>query len=263
LQTSDELKANVDELIAKAENRADDEYVASALAYAKGVVASDKSVVGDYKIAFMKLRYALSGKQQLGDMMSAVSSVSYKDYSEYVLTNLRAAYADASAVFGGDASSDEVLKAYDELKKWYDLKGDVTIGGKEYKKVSNAAYVTGLNLSIMTGYCSIYTPGTNVSGVNLNWAQVMLLQYDEAQGAYVVKQNFFGNGQPATIMSKLGFEGNVVPEGYLVIGAHGDSGKDQTNREYVKSAKVGQKCVFYGIDLETYTVGVAAYFAFE
>ena len=263
LQTSDELKTNVNNLIKTAEGKADDEYVASALAYAKDVVASQTSVVGDYKIAFMKLRYALSGKQQLGEMMSAAASVSYKDYSEYVLTNLRAAYANASAVFGGNASADETYEAYLELKKWYDLKGDVTIDGKEYKAVTNAAFVTGLNLSIMTGYCSIYTPGTNVSSVNLNWAQVVLLQYDESQGAYVVKQNFFGNGQPATIMSKLGFEGNVVADGYLVIGAHGDSGKDAANRDYVKTAKAGQKCLFYGIDVDSLAVGVGAYFTFE
>ncbi len=263
LQTSDELKSNVDALIEQAEGRADDEYVASALAFAKDVTANDKSVVGDYKLAYMKLRYALSGKQQLGDLMSAVAGVSYKDYSEYVLTNLRAAYADASAIFGGDASAEEVLAAYDELNKWYKLSGDVTIDGVEYKTVTNAAFVTGLNLSILTGYCSIYTPGTNVSGVNLNWTQVVLLQYDEAQGAYIVKKNFFGNGQPTTIMSNLGFDGNVVSEGYLVIGAHGDSGTDAANRDFVKAAGTGKKCLFYGIDLENCTIGVGAYFTFE
>lgn len=263
LQTGEELAANVADLIEKAELRADDEYVATALAYAKDVVASDKSVVGDYKIAYMKLRYALSGKKQLGDLMSAVAGVSYKDYSEYVLTNLRAAYTTAAAAFGGDASTEDVLAAYDELKKWYELKGDVTIDGVEYKTVTQAAYVTGLNLSILTGYCSIYTPGTNVSGVNLNWAQVALLQYDEAQGAYVVKQNFFGNGQPATIMGKLGFDGNIVPEGYLVIGAHGDSGSDAANRDFVKAAGTGKKCLIYGIDLENCTIGVGAYITFE
>lgn len=263
LQTGEELAANVADLIENAELRTEDEYVAAALAYAKDVVASDKSVVGDYKIAYMKLRYALSGKKQLGDLMSAVAGVSYKDYSEYVLTNLRAAYTTAAAAFGGDASTEDVLAAYDELKKWYGLKGDVTIDGVEYKAVTEAAYVTGLNLSIQTGYCSIYTPGTNVSGVNLNWAQVVLLQYDEAQGAYVVKQNFFGNGQPATIMSKLGFDGNIVPEGYLVIGAHGDSGSDAANRDFVKAAGTGKKCLIYGIDLENCTIGVGAYITFE
>ena len=110
MQTGEELAANVADLIEKAELRADDEYVATALAYAKDVVASDKSVVGDYKIAYMKLRYALSGKKQLGDLMSAVAGVSYKDYSEYVLTNLRAAYTTAAAAFGGDASTEVYCK---------------------------------------------------------------------------------------------------------------------------------------------------------
>lgn len=263
LQTGEELKDSVKDLIAQAEKRSEDAYVAPALAYAKAVLADSQSIVGDYRIAYMKLRYALSGKKQLGDLMADVAAVSYKDYSEYVLTNLRAAYANASAVFGGTASPEETLTAYNELNKWYKLSGNVTVDGTEYTTIDKAAYLTGLNLSIMTGYCSIYTPGTDVSGVNLNWAQVMLLQYDESQDAYIVKKNFFGNGQPATIMNNLGFEGNTVPEGCLVIGAHGDSGSDAANRDFVKTAKVGQKCLFYGIDFDTLSIGVAAYFTFE
>lgn len=260
LQTEETLKNNVASLIEQAQEKKDDTYVASALAFAKAVSESTTSISGDYQIAYMRLRYALSGKNQLGDLMSKVAGITYTDYSEYILGNLRTAYASASAVFGKNATAEEISAAYEELNKWYALSGDVTVDGTEYKKVESGAYLTGLNLKILTGYCSIYTPGTNITGVNLNWSQVTLVRYSEEAGAYLVEQNFFGNGQAAKIISSLGFE--VVPEDCLVIGTHGDSGTDAINKEFVASAKVGQKLVLYGIDPNAGTIGIGAYFTF-
>ncbi len=263
LQTSDERKQEVQDLIEQAEVKKTDSYVANALAYAVNVTERTDAVSGDYLLAYMKLRYALSGKNALGDLMSEVAGITFSDYSEYVLSNLRTAYQNASSVFGNaNATAAEVEAAYAELRTWYMLSGDVEIDGKTYSTVDTGIYLTGLNLSILTNYCSIYTPGTNVSGVNLNWSQVTLLRYSTDAEAFLIEDNFFGAGNPTMILSRLGFE--VVPDDCLVIGTHGDTGTaGESNRTLAAKGTKGQMLVLYGIDLESNTTGVGAYFAFE
>ena len=261
LKVPTELKNQVSELASQAQSKEDD-YAKAAYAAAQKVLGDEKSVLGSYLTAFMKLRYALSGKNELGDLMGTATAIVFTDYSEFVLENIRKAYAGASAAFGGVADAAAIKKAYDELKKWLDLKGDVTIDGTDYKKVASGIYLTGMNLSIMADYSCIFTPGMNAASVNLNWSQVIQLRWDKEQEAYMVEQNFFGNGAPTTIKSKLKFTDDIIPEDCIVIGVHGDTASGQANRKIASNAKEGQILVLHGIDLENKTSDIGSYFEF-
>ncbi len=261
LKVPAELKEQVSKLAEQAKGLTDD-YAKAAYDTAAKVLADDNAVKANYLTAFMKLRYALSGKNQLGDLMTSATAVVFTEYSEYVLQNIREAYAKASAAFGGVADAEKVQAAYDELKKWLDMKGNVTIEGTEYKTVSSGIYLTGMNRSIMADYSCIFTPGMNATKINLNWSQVLLLRWNEEQEAYVLEQNFFGNGQAATIQKKLGFADDIIPDDCIVIGVHGDSPSGQANRKIASNAKTGQVLVLHGIDLDTKTSGIGAYFEF-
>ncbi|MBQ0092712.1 MAG: phosphodiester glycosidase family protein [Clostridiales bacterium] len=267
-RSSETLKTNkavideVKDLIEKAKS-SEDADVKAVVAAANSVVSDAKSTNGDYLNVLLRLRYALSGKKELGSLMSRANAVVFTEYSEFVLNNLREAYKCASAAYGGVADAEQVKNAYDELKKWLELKGNVTIEGTEYKTITSGIYLTGMNLSIMTGYSCIFTPGINASGVNLNWSQVILLRWNEEQEAYMVEKNFFGNGNPATIAKNLNFTDNIIPEDCIVIGVHGDTGTpSEANRSLAAKAKKGQILKLNGIDLKSKTTGVGSYFEF-
>ena len=257
------LISEADKLVSDSSFTGDINFLKTALTYAKSVASSKQSMPGDYSKAIMRLHNALDVKGSLGDLMTRAASISYADYSEYVLERIRAAYAKADEVYKNEqATKDEVNAAYAELKKWIDLSGNVTINGTKYETVKNGLYLTGFNAKIVDKSSVIYTPGTNIRDMNLTWARVLMLRKDSATGNYLVEKNANGgqsSGVEATV-KMLGFD--TVPEDCILIVVHGDDGIGKVNKELATAAKIGQKLVLYGIDIETQTIEVGAYFMF-
>lgn len=262
LKTSTAIVNEVKELASKAASSADSS-VKELGKKADAIVKNSKSTYGEYINILLRLRFAFSGKQQLGKLMSEVAGVKFSDYSEFALNHLRTAYSAASAQFGSvSLSPDGCQKAYEELEKWYKLSGDITYEGKDYKKISTGIYLTGINLSILNGYSVIFTPGTDMTGMNLNWTYNILARYDETEKAYRLEKNLSSNGKAQNAFDQFGF--NVVPGDCLVIAVHTDGtpGPATDNKNIAAKAKKGQYLVMHGIDLETKLSGVGAYFEF-
>ncbi len=261
LQPSEEAKTALSDLMEQA-GSSDDDAVKEALEYAQSVLDNEKAVSGDYTFAAMRLQEALSGKSELAELLGKAAGVSFTDYSEYALSQLREAYAEATGVFGdAEATPDEVDVARERLAKWLESTDALTVGGTTYPKLesTNAFYLTDFNSKIYSNYTIIFTPGQSIvaTTANLTWSGVVLLRKNN-HGAYVVEKYFFGNGNNDYIYSQLGFEDNVVPEDCLVIGAHGvatDPVRD--------AATAGSVLVPHGFNIEEQTIGFGAYFSFE
>lgn len=265
-ETAKELQAliaNASELMESASFTGDIAFLRAALDYAKAVYASGQSMPGDYTKAIMRLRNALDVKGSLGDLLSRASGIRFSDYSEYVLGQIRSAYAKASEVYDDpNATNDAVNAACEELQKWLDMTGSVTIDGQTYQKVEGGLYLTGFNVKIADKFAAIYTPGTNIRNMNLEWARVLVLRKDSKSGDYLLEKNEDGGkgaGVNATV-AMLGFD--TVPEDRILIVVHGDDGIGKANKELATAAETGQKLVLHGIDIETKTIEVGAYFTF-
>ena len=262
LQPSDETKTALEDLIAKAQDSTDED-VKAALEYAQSVVKNDKSVSGDYTKAMMRLRDALNNKGVLSTMLALASGATYSDYSEYVLTRLREAYAAGSEVFGNpNATADEIAIATAQLVKWVNAKGEYSTSEATYPKITTDGnfYFSHFNTKIAEGDNTLFTPGQSIAqnDANLKWAGAILL-HKNAHGSYVVENvvNGAAMGSDDYVPNELGF--TVVPEGYLVLGAHGE----ENNTAVRTAAKVGSIFVPHGIDIEKRNIGVGAYFSFE
>lgn len=261
LQPSAGTKSTLSDLMKQAES-SNNEAVKAALEYAQSILDNEKSVSGDYTFAVMRLQEALSGKSELAELLSKAAGISFTDYSEYALSQLRETYEEAIGVFGNaEATPNEVGTAYERLAKWVDSTGSSTVGGTTYPKLESkdAFYLTRFNSVIYTDNTNFFTPGQSIaaSAANLNWSGVVMLRKN-SHGAYVVEKVFNGNGNADYIYGQLGFEGNVVPEDYLVIGAHGVA-----NNPVRAAATVGSVLVPHGFNIEEQTIGVGAYFSFE
>ncbi len=104
-------------------------------------------VSGDVRSLLMRLQAALSGKDKLNELVTKAVSVNFADYSEEVLTNLRAAYAEGLAVLGSDeATSEQVTEATKNIEKWLALTGEqgfVISEGKSYTVTGGSNYTNG------------------------------------------------------------------------------------------------------------------------
>ncbi len=129
------LQAKIDEAKASLEANPN-EAIAELVADAEALLASDAPVSGDVRKMLNDLSGALSGKDELADLVAKATGISYKDYSEVVLTKLRAAYDNAVAVLGSDeATIEDVENAAAELKSLLALTGEATLvlsTGKNY-----------------------------------------------------------------------------------------------------------------------------------
>ncbi|MBR5780289.1 MAG: phosphodiester glycosidase family protein [Clostridia bacterium] len=125
------LQAKIDEA-----KTASNEAIAGLVAEAEALLASDAPVSGDVRKMLADLSGALSGKDELADLVAQATGISYKDYSEVVLTKLRAAYDNAVAVLGAeDSTIEQVEEAAAELKSLLALSGEATLvvsTGKDY-----------------------------------------------------------------------------------------------------------------------------------
>ncbi len=261
LQTSEETKSTLTGLMTQAE-ASDSDAVKAALEYAQSVLDNEKSVSGDYTFAIMRLQEALSGKSELAALLGSAAGITFTDYSEYALDQIRAACSKASAVFAkSNATSDEVSAALAELDKWLKSTGDVTVDGKTYKKLSTteAFPLKHFNASIQTDDLNAFTPGKSIAqtDANLRWSLTILFRKN-ALGQYIVEKVFYPSGNEQTVYNQLNFEGNIVPEDCLVFGAN-----DASNELIKNHVKVGKMLVLHGIDLEEQTIGIGAYFTLE
>lgn len=259
LQPSEESQKKLADLLQQAQGSTDP-YVQSALAFAQGIVDHDTSVIGDYTFAMMCLRDALSGKSSLNEQMTLALGIDFKQYSEYALTRLREAYANASEVFGSSTSTkDDIAVAYARLEKWINAKGEYSTSDATYGALSgNAGFApTRFNASMQENDCNIFTPGASVAQAyaNLRWSSAVLLRKN-AHGSYVVEKTAVGNGSTTYVTEQFGF--TVVPEDCLVIGAHG-----AWSSPVRTAAAVGQIFVPHGFDIKKQTIGIGAYFTFE
>lgn len=261
LQASAETKSTLADLMEQAES-SDDEAVQTALEYAQSVLGNEKSVSGDYTFAVMRLQEALSGKSELSALLGTAAGIKFIDYSEYALDQIRAACSKASAVFAkSDATSDEVDAALEELNKWLACKGDITVEGTIYKQLSTteAFPLKHFNTSIVTDDLNAFTPGKSVAQADANLQYALTIVFHKnALGQYIIEKTFYTDGKPQMVSNLLGFKNDIVPEDYLVFGAHG------TNNELLKNyAKVGKMLVLHGIDLEMQSIGIGGYFTLE
>ncbi len=98
------------------------------VAAADALLASEAPVSGDVRKMLADLSGALSGKDELSDLIARATGISYADYSEIVLTELRAAYDNAVAVLGADdATLEDVENAVAELKSLLSLTGEAAL----------------------------------------------------------------------------------------------------------------------------------------
>lgn len=232
----------------------------AALTYAKAVSASERSMPGDYTKAIMRLQEIVDAKGPLGNLLNKASEINFTAYSEYVLQQLRAAYTEAFGIYTDDgATQAEINAAYERLLKWYNATGDYTESGVTYRQLTEEGnfYLSCFNRKIDTNNCIIFTAGESIeqSAANLQWSCAVLLRKN-AKGQYIVEKVIDGNGTASYVPTQLGF--NTVPEGCIVIGAHG-----KCKIPVRSAAEIGKILVPHGFDPETQAISIGAYFTLE
>lgn len=83
------------------------EALSAYIAEAEALIATGTVLEGDAR----RLIADLSGKGELRELINAAGTISYKDYSEAVLTKIREAHANALDIYFGDATPAEVADA--------------------------------------------------------------------------------------------------------------------------------------------------------
>ncbi|MBE6683755.1 MAG: hypothetical protein E7595_06370 [Ruminococcaceae bacterium] len=117
------LQAKIDEAKASLESAPNDA-IAELVAAAEAVLAEETPVSSDVRKALADLSSALSGKDELSDAVALAGGISYKDYSEAVLTEIREVYDEAVALLGEENADLEAIKAVTaELKSLLSLTG--------------------------------------------------------------------------------------------------------------------------------------------
>ncbi len=121
------LQAKIDEATASLESNPN-EAIAEIVADAKALLASDAPVSGDVRAMLSVLSTALSGKDQLSVAIAKATGISYKDYSEAVLSAIRENYEKAVELLGAeDASLTEIKEVTEKLNSLLSLTGDSTL----------------------------------------------------------------------------------------------------------------------------------------
>ncbi len=129
------LQAKIDTAKASLEATPNDA-ISALVEEAEALLASDAPVSGDVRKMLADLSGALSGKDELSALVAQATGISYKDYSEVVLTQIRAAYDNAVYVLGAnDSTIEQVENATAELKLLLALTGNTSLvvsTGKKY-----------------------------------------------------------------------------------------------------------------------------------
>ncbi|MBO5914132.1 MAG: phosphodiester glycosidase family protein [Clostridia bacterium] len=121
------LQAKIDEAKA-ALAEAPNESISALVSAAEALLASEAPVSGDVRKMLSDLSGALSGKDELTDLVAQATGISYKDYSEAVLGEIRAAYDNAVAILGSEeATFEDVENAAEKLETLLALTGESTL----------------------------------------------------------------------------------------------------------------------------------------
>ena len=120
------LQAKIDEAKAGLAETPNDS-IKALVDVAEALLASDAPVSGDVRKMLSDLSGALSGKDELTDLVAKATGISYKDYSETILTQIRATYDKAVALLGAEnASLKDIEDTTALLKELLALTGDAT-----------------------------------------------------------------------------------------------------------------------------------------
>ena len=222
--------ASAKESVASIPNAALSAYIAEA----EALVEEDVVLESDARRLIAKL----SGKGELRDLISEAAAISYKDYSESVLTKIRAAYAEALVAYFGDATPAEIAEITAELSSAlknssYVLlsKGasyTVTDGGRTDIYVDDGVRLT-------DGSKSNKDPGTNsYSGFNCTGKTVEVIvdlgsvKETSTYTAYAASYTDWGIQAPKTMKVLVSEDGSsyteaAVMESSLVLGTGSSS----------------------------------------
>ncbi len=220
------------------------------------VVAEGEALLNDIPLKhevvelMIRLDSAMSGISELEALLARAEGISYTDYNEATLARIRDAYSEGKALLASgtpDSASVNALSA----------KLEALLNTQCTDKVTNGIYVHGFNSFIYTGNCFIYTPdfGTiTATNANHRYASSAICKWDATQGAYVVTRKIIGTGSVSNV---------TLASDEIMIAAHGDSGTDAANKAKITNAKVGQYLNIYGIDIDSKSIGIAAYVEFS
>ncbi len=122
------------------------------------------------------------------------------------------------------------------------------------------AYISNVNTALANGDCNVFTSDfgaiTNASA-SITWASIVIAKWDNAKGAYVVKEvygsNYDGNTfnleDDEIMIAAHDWETNLAGQAAVVGSAF--------NKAKVASAQVGDVVEFVGVDTETWEFTVA------
>ena len=129
----------------KFNDKAEDEEIKEALAYAAEIAGKDDATEGEYKKACTEIANAVYYLEGLEQLLAAAEGADKAVYTEYAYTHLTEAAKEGRALLERDATKEELLAAYNNLLYWYTLTGEIKVNvaaGKSYTTniASNTTY---------------------------------------------------------------------------------------------------------------------------
>lgn len=197
------------------------------------------------------VQFTASQQDGLSDAISAAEAVYFGDYSEDVLSQLRAAYDEGKALLASSTATYTQKKASaDKINALVARKGEGTL-------VSKAVGITALNKKVVTGDNIVFTPsfGT-ITGDNANhkWTSNVIAKWDAEKQGYVITAKSYGNGAETPSIT--------LASGEILISTHYDSTipVSVSNHELMMATKVGDILTFYGCTPASNKNSVGSYF---
>ncbi len=191
----------------------------------------------------------------LDDAMAAAEAIYFGDYSEEVLTLIRAKYATAKSLSSSSSATYAQKKACaDELNALVARSGEGTLVGQ-------GIYVTAYNKKVVTEDCNIFTPsfGTiTATNANHKWSHNILAKWDSEENAYLISSISTPQGENITDVTLASDEILIAVHITSTNPTHSDE-----NYQALMQAKKGDKLTFYGTDPKTASSSVGMYFTFE
>lgn len=192
----------------------------------------------------------------LDKAVANADAIYFGDYSENVLSLIRAKYATAKSLLASSTSTYQQKKTCaDELNALIARKGEGTL-------VSEGCYVTAFNKKVVAADCNIFTPsfGTiTADKANHKWTTNIIAKYDTDEAAYIIKSIDLCPGNNVTDVT--------IASDEILIAVHQDTTNSACNSlkngKYIGGAKVGDVLTFVGADPKAGTITCGAYFTYE
>ncbi len=190
----------------------------------------------------------------LSDAIAAAEAIYHRDYSEEVLTLIRAKYATAKSLSASTSATYTQKKTCaDELNALIARKGQGTL-------VTGGIAVNKYNAKITTADCNIFTPsfGTvTASTANHKWTTNVLATWNTTKEAYVIDSIDVCPGADVTDIALAGDQ--------ILIAIHQEAGYTISinNGIVINGAKKGDILTFYGTNPKSPSASVGMYFTIE